>query len=471
MNIFKNLSILSFLAILALVHSDNGKIFVAGGVNEEFDDLNSLEIYDPYVNTWTAGTPMQFYRTRFSIVFWDRYLFALGGNWTIDSCPGERLDLNTEKWSNITNTINDTVWTDAVVFYDSILIAGNMKSNYELNPNTNQLKIMSPKMIPRNFARSFVVPKTFVSDNQSLTVAKTEENLKSDYPCTLIALGPNIPNSNFCILEVYNPENDTWSIFNIFHLNTTDEYMSFVSYGKVFIFGGKIGDDEFSDEVVAFDLSTNTSSYLAPMGQKRRSAGAEEIDGYIYISGGLGDNFTVYDIVERYDPPSNSWTVVAPMLTKRYFHAVGKWEGKMYVAGGVNEIFDNLNTLEIYDPDSNSWTTGTPMQFERYKFSILFLDGSLFAIGGNWTVDNVPGERLDPDSQEWSNITNTIEETLWTGAVVFDKNIIISGNMNNNYELNPKTNGLRKLNSKIVERSAPKSFLIRKYLVSEAQSD
>ncbi|XP_077294201.1 uncharacterized protein LOC143916827 [Arctopsyche grandis] len=446
-----------------------GKMYVAGGVSVGFDDLNSLEIYDPKSNSWTEGTPMQIYRLRFPIVFWNNHLFALGGNWSIDGCPGERLDLSTQEWSNITNTMNKTVWTDAVVFNDKIIVSGREIKNYELNPKTNEFKKMNPKIISRSFAKSFVVPNTLVPDVQSLTVETTEESSKSDYPFTLIALGPSIPKSNSCILEAYNPETDSWSTFDKFQLNATDEYTAFVSNGKIFVFGGRIAIDECLDEVVAFDLATRKSSYLAPMGQKKKSAGVVEIDGYIYVSGGMGENFTVLDAVERYDPASNTWTVMAPMLKERYFHAVNTWEGKMYVAGGITEEDDNLNTLEIYDPHSNSWTTGTPMQFERYKFSIVFSDGSLFAIGGNWTLDDVPGERLDLNTQEWSNITNTIENSVWTSAVVFDKNIIIAGNMNNNYELNPKTNELRKLNPKKVLRSSPKSFLIPKTLVSDIE--
>ncbi|XP_077294022.1 uncharacterized protein LOC143916697 [Arctopsyche grandis] len=302
------------------------------------------------------------------------------------------------------------------------------------------------------------------------TEGAKEDNLELDYPFTLIAVGPTISKSNLCTVEVYNPWQDSWSIFGEFNLKATDCYTPFLSKGKLLIFGGEIKFPDVSDEVVSLDLASKTSSYLAQMSQKKKNVGVTEIDGYIYVSGGMGDDFITYDIVERYNPASDTWTVMTPMPLKRYFHAVSTWEGKMYVAGGINERNINLNSIDIYDPKSNSWTAGIAMQFCRYKFPILFHDGDLFAIGGNWTLDDVPGERLDLSTGKWSNITNTVEHTRWTGAIVFNNSFIISGNMNNNYELNLETFLLRKMNPKKILRSSPISFLVPKTLVSVFQS-
>ncbi|XP_077294499.1 uncharacterized protein LOC143917013 [Arctopsyche grandis] len=301
------------------------------------------------------------------------------------------------------------------------------------------------------------------------TEGAKEDNLELDYPFTLIAVGPTIPTSDVCNVEVYNPSQDSWSIFAELKLKATDGYTPFVSKGKLIIFGGGITFPNVLDEVVSFDLASKTSSYLAPMSQRKRNVGVTEIDEYIYVSGGMGDDFILYDIVERYDPASDTWTVMTPMPLKRDFHAVSTWEGKMYVAGGVNERNIILNSIDIYDPKSNSWAAGIAMQFCRYKFPIFFHDGGLYAIGGNWTLDNVPGERLDLSTGKWSNITNTNEVILWTGAIVFNNRFIISGNMNNNYELNLETYQLRKMNPKKISRSSPISFLVPKTLVSVFQ--
>ncbi|XP_077294031.1 uncharacterized protein LOC143916703 [Arctopsyche grandis] len=308
---------------------------------------------------------------------------------------------------------------------------------------------------------------TILAFAQSDAEEAKEENFELDYPFTLIAVGPTDPKSDVCKVEVYNPLQDSWSILAEVKLKAKSGYTPFLSNGKLILFGGEIDYPEFLDEVVAFDIASKTSSYLAPMGQKRADAGVTEIDGYYYVSGGTRDDLVIYDVVERYDPASDSWAVMAPMPSKRYHHAVSTWEGKMYVAGGVNQNYENLNSIDIYDPKSNSWSAGIPMQFSRYSFSILFHDGELFAIGGN----DVPGERLDLSTEKWSNITNTIEDPTWTGAIVFNKNIIISGDMYQNYELNLETNQLREINRRKISRSSPIFFLVPKALVSVFQSE
>ncbi|XP_077299614.1 uncharacterized protein LOC143920563 isoform X2 [Arctopsyche grandis] len=145
----------------------------------------------------------------------------------------------------------------------------------------------------------------------------------------------------------------------------------FVYNGKILMFGGKTNTDEYSNEVVLFDLTKRTCSNLAPMGQKRNYVQIAEIDGYIYVTGGRGEGFEILDTVERYDPKTDSWTFMAPMLEKRYKHAINVLDGKIYVTGGINKFMNyRSNSSEIYDPKTNSWTYGKPMPFKGLEMNI-----------------------------------------------------------------------------------------------------
>ncbi|XP_077294736.1 uncharacterized protein LOC143917181 [Arctopsyche grandis] len=314
---------------------------------------------------------------------------------------------------------------------------------------------------------SFIILLAIITFVHSATVVAKDESSKLREQFTLLSIGSTILKPRECVVEFYDPEKDMWSIFAKIRLETNNDYSPFVFNGKLIIFVGEIGTFEYSNEVVAYDLSKKTSSNLSPMGQKRNNVGIAEIDGYIYVTGGQGDGFSVYNTVERYDPKTDTWVLMAPMLTKRYFHAVNVWEGKMYAAGGLSGGIKSMNSLEIYDPKSNSWTLGTPMAGNRYQFSIVFADGSLFAIGGNWLNMKSPqGERLNLSTQMWSNISNTIENTIWSEAIIFGENIIISANMNNYHELNPKTNEVKAIKSKNIRTKSSKSFLVKKSLVN-----
>ncbi|XP_077293784.1 uncharacterized protein LOC143916521 [Arctopsyche grandis] len=261
----------------------------------------------------------------------------------------------------------------------------------------------------------------------------------------VIALVPIFPN-NICAVQLYHQLNDSWTILAKINLNATDSYSAIVSDGMLLILGGIKRPNQYVDEVVSFNLATKEISKLKPMGQKKGNLGVGKIGEYLYITGGIGISDKVYDTVERYDRKADRWTVMASMLTTRYHHAVNVWKGKMYVAGGIEgKKYDVLNSLEIYDPHLNRWSLGTPMKLERYGLSIVFLDGSLFAIGGNWTLDNPQGERMDLDSQNWTDINNTIKLTTWIKAVALDDKLIISGNEDHNYDYSPKTKELRQI--------------------------
>ncbi|XP_077294032.1 uncharacterized protein LOC143916704 [Arctopsyche grandis] len=304
---------------------------------------------------------------------------------------------------------------------------------------------------------------TFV---HSATVIAKDESTKSDEQYTLFAVGPT-SNPKAYTVEVYDPEKDLWSIFTKFERITNYDYSPFVFNGKLLIFGGETDAFVYSNEVVAYDLMKNTSTNLSPMGEKKTKVGISEIDGYIYVTGGQGNGPSIYDTVERYDPKTDSWAFMAPMLTKRYFHAVNVWEGKMYVAGGVFEGDKSTNSIEIYDPKSNTWTLGTPMQVNRYGFSIVFADASLFAFGGDW-YNGVQGERFNFTTKKWSKIINPIDSTMWSEAIVFGENIILSANYDIYHEFNPKTNEVRELKSRTLKTSETLSFLLKKSLVNLA---
>lgn len=64
----------------------NGLIYVAGGVDLNRMDLNSVECYNPKNDQWTVLAPMKAPRTCFVLVEARGYIYALGG-------PGNRKNM------------------------------------------------------------------------------------------------------------------------------------------------------------------------------------------------------------------------------------------------------------------------------------------------------------------------------------------------------------------------------------------
>ncbi|XP_077294994.1 uncharacterized protein LOC143917375 [Arctopsyche grandis] len=416
-----------------------GKIYVAGGINMIMHDYtNSLEIYDPKTNSWTFGTPMPTNRSDFSIVFADGSLFAMGGvRSSRDGPQGERLNLKTQEWSNLTNTDNDPKWRRAIVFGEDIFIFS--APNLKMNTKTNELTKMNFWYSSADSSIPFLVKKSLVN------LGPKKQKIKD--PVSIVAVGPGDNASNNCTVQLYDPLDDTWTTVAEVNLNVSTEYSTIISLGKIYFFGGTTNNDEMSDEVTSFDLATKEIKKLTPMWQKKKNVGVATIGQYIYITGGIDENFDLIDTVERYDTKTDSWSGMAPMLSKRSHHAINEYEGKIYVAGGFGGAIykDPLKSLEIYDPNLNKWNLGTPMIHARTTFAIVFVDGSLFAIGGLRIVDHLFGERFDLNTKQWKDFRKNVEDTSWNSAVVLDDMIYMNCNGLNNYQYNTKTNELVEL--------------------------
>ncbi|XP_077290657.1 uncharacterized protein LOC143914343 [Arctopsyche grandis] len=296
---------------------------------------------------------------------------------------------------------------------------------------------------------------TFV---HSETVELEKEQQLTDYPVTIVAVGPPYDGSNNCTVQFYHPSRDAWTTLAEIELNVYNDYSTIISNGKLYIFGGKKNEEEQSDEVISFDLATKEIKKLTPMGQKKKNVGVAKLGEYIYVTGGNVETYHKIGTVERYDPKTDSWSGMAPMLSERCDHASNVYEGKLYVAGGTDESSDAMKSMEIYDPTLNKWTLGTPMNQARSDFSIVFVDGGLFALGGpeKLNADDVFGERFDLNTKQWKHFRNPFEDTMWLSGVVLDDMIFISGSKNN-FKYNTKTNEMVKINPN--NRFAP-NFLL-----------
>jgi len=97
----------------AAVHDD--VIVVAGGVNENYVPLSSVEVYQTFFNEWRTISSMNQKRVGHALVSCGRYLYAFGGcvaKRPSSSC--ERLDSLNGKWKNIESMQTPKMWFSAV---------------------------------------------------------------------------------------------------------------------------------------------------------------------------------------------------------------------------------------------------------------------------------------------------------------------------------------------------------------------
>jgi kelch-like protein 10 len=138
-----------------------------------------------------------------------------------------------------------------------------------------------------------------------------------------------------------------------------------------------------------YDYQTNQWSMIAPMNEKRCSAGGAVLNGKIYITGGYNDR--VLNSAEVYDPEVNQWTLIREMTFARSFACCIAYHGYVHTIGGFKPAgFSTTSSGEKYDPTTNTWTQIPDMFKGRSRFGIGVID-KMFVMGG------FDGETVIPD--------------------------------------------------------------------------
>ena len=222
------------------------------------------------------------------------------------------------------------------------------------------------------------------------------------------------------IATTYHPGTD---FIDISYIHTGRAWFGACATDKtLFALGGMIDISGEHDAVLtasceAYDIATNTWTYISPMTTKRSHFSAAALNGKAYAVGGYdGINYLNSGIV--YTPGNNSWAYIADMSSVRLGAGVTALNGKLYAVGG----YDGKNTLssgEVYDPVTNKWLPIANMSIARHGASLAVLNGKIYAAGGsnypvNMSIDSLLEDNskyalkvvevYDPVIDKWSNV-------------------------------------------------------------------
>ncbi|MEK7396290.1 MAG: kelch repeat-containing protein [Candidatus Poribacteria bacterium] len=85
----------------------NGKVYVIGGMNQNFSATNGVWEYDPNQETWTQKTNMPTIRDAFTANVINGKIYCIGGfNWAFGILPLSTYDIydpTNDKWENTKN--------------------------------------------------------------------------------------------------------------------------------------------------------------------------------------------------------------------------------------------------------------------------------------------------------------------------------------------------------------------------------
>ncbi len=159
-------------------------------------------------------------------------------------------------------------------------------------------------------------------------------------------------------LDMYDPLTDTWTKKKDMFQGLSD--LTAVYYnGKIYIFGGVKSTTKLEDllekdpvtgemrfkprsntneypgqNIEAYDIKTDTWSYITPDNLHWFASGAELCNGKLYLFGDEYINGNVVNSVKEYDPVNNKFTKVADMLPKKDSYSTVAVNGEIFVISG-----------------------------------------------------------------------------------------------------------------------------------------
>lgn len=205
-----------------------------------------------------------------------------------------------------------------------------------------------------------------------------------------------------------------------------DNHTSSLVNDKIYIIGGSIGVNTYTNKVLVYDISNNSWSTDSTNGIERfgHSAIYYQPTQRIYLFGGFKDVY--YNDTMYYDIGLKTLTTISPLDTKptaRKDHAytLGGNYDKMYIIGGFGGSSTYYNDTWYFDILSEEWnevtTSGTPPSVRTLSTCIYYRgDGGagsekkIYLFGGFGGSDTYYNDvyilDLSTDSNgSWSNVT------------------------------------------------------------------
>ena len=325
----------------------DGNIYVLGGTNDSGVITNAFNMYDPAVDLWfpLPSYPLSVWRASMEVV--DGIIYAFGGYESLGPFPFSptnkafSFDPATNQWTPIMDLPISRGSAASGVVGSNIHLIGGANASGALNLH----QVYSP------FTDSWTTYAPMSTERSGLTASVIGDLIvvAGGY---FLSGGVQSLNS----AEVYNPNTDIWSPISSMPFTKLGVTSAAVLF-NMYVFG-----NESSTNVLEYNTLTDQWQILGDMPSNVNFAGAESIDGIIYLMGG----------------------------------------------GAINLITDGISTVNCFNPEVLSVSDN--LSNSRLLVSNV---GVLFSLIPNTNLDfksieifNAAGFRVDYGGKETANIWN-----------------------------------------------------------------
>ena len=334
----------------------DGRVLVAGGMNEAFTPLRTTEMFDPETNRWTEAEEMKESRTEHSA---------------------------------------------ALLEDGRVIVTGGLNEDLEIVGTTEIFDPQTGKWSQRESMR------TVRRGHFTLSLPDGTVAVVGGIGQTLGGLGilANISATGALLsTEIYDPKTDNWSRANDMREGHSGGLAVVLKDGRVLVAGGyNRGEALASSEV--FDPVSDQWMRTSSMARKTFANTATVLsDGSVLFTGGFGMSRAKGGITpgsEVFDPKTNEWRRTPDTLHGRMGHTSTLLPDGRVVTIGGSTAGGPVNTGEYMEPETWLWSEITPMSVERSQHTAtLLFDGRILVAGG---ATQKTSELYDPDTDEWTS--------------------------------------------------------------------
>ncbi|MHB8790919.1 MAG: kelch repeat-containing protein [Desulfobulbaceae bacterium] len=405
----------------------DGRVLVAGGYNDinSLESTNSVDLYNPATNTWSAADTMAEGRAEHSTALLpDGRVLAAGGNFGNPLASAEVYDPAADSWSTAADMNYASYAHTSTVLPDGrVLIAGG---GTDFHNTLGRVEVYDPAADSWNNAATMSINReshtaTLLPDGRVLVTGGA----------LLIGGYEGIGSiGNLASTEIYDPASDTWSWAGDLSIARANHTATLLPDGRVFVVGG--GNSFSSTEL--FDPANDSWNTNGEMVDSRVNTTATLLpDGKVFMAGGWNET-GVLAAGEVYDPVAKTWASVGNMANGRTAHTSTLLpDGRVLVAGGFVEIAGTgaLSSSELYDSISDSWSGAASFGTNRGLHTASLLPNGKVLIAGGRDAENdslVSAEIYDPIADTWSSAASMASaRDIHSAVLLQDSRVLVAG--------------------------------------------
>jgi hypothetical protein len=316
---------------------EDGRVLVVGGQETPSRKLDTVEIFDPVTETWSAAASMAQKHSsgHRATLLTDGRVLVTGEN---DDGAAEIYDPATDQWASTTPMLQARTWASVTLLKDGmVLVAGGFDATKAGREELDTVEIFDPT-------------------SGEWTETNNMEQVHAGHSVAVLQDGRVLIVGKL-LAELFDPSDNTWSATGPMDreraLGTTADLLP---DGRVLVTGGQFQQGGYYGSIapirsaMVFDPSTGTwqSSESMYMSEPRENHPSVRFDDGRVMA--IGDRET-----EIFDPTTNTWTS-AGSLKKSHgtlSTAILLKDGRVLVVGGKEETDEGLRgtvAVEIYDP-------------------------------------------------------------------------------------------------------------------------